>query len=210
MKRQRKPLQPSKILLVEGDEDARVIPELVEKNTDLQWETGKIPIVWIESVDGKPKLLEPASIETELKASGLTALGILIDADEDVAACWDSIRNRKELRDRYPPFPSVIPKEGFTTQAPDQPKFGVWIMPDNTNRGMLETFLLHLRPTSPLLEYANEVVEKAKQQDAPFSEAHQDKALIHTWLAWQDPPGRQMHNAIQEKMLTEPSPLLTD
>ena len=36
---------------------------------------------------------------------------------------------------------------------------------------------------------------------APFLPNHRDKALIHTWLAWQDEPGRQLHDAVKHAML---------
>jgi hypothetical protein len=52
------------------------------------------------------------------------------------------------------------------------------------------------------------VVSTAKELGATFSERHIDKAQIHSWLAWQEPPGRQLHNAIMEKMLTNQPPLL--
>jgi hypothetical protein len=36
---------------------------------------------------------------------------------------------------------------------------------------------------------------------APFAEAHREKAKIYSWLAWQKPPGLQIHQAIQERIL---------
>jgi hypothetical protein len=197
-----------KVLLVEGDEDKRVIPELVEKSSGIAWEIEDTTIVGIRVLGSKAELLDTAGIEGEFKGSNVRVLGILIDADEDANACWQSIRDT--IQPHYPNLPTDLPSTGLIVTAPDQPKFGLWVMPDNTNRGMLETFLLHLRPTSPLLELSTQVLQMAKEKGAAFKEVHTDKAQIHTWLAWQDPPGRQMHNAIQEKMLTEKSQLLTD
>ncbi|MBK8255248.1 MAG: hypothetical protein IPK82_21625 [Polyangiaceae bacterium] len=56
----------------------------------------------------------------------------------------------------------------------------VTIMPDNISRGMLETFLLFLRPTDnqALLDFSSRVVEEAKNLGAPFAEHHRDKAQI--------------------------------
>ena len=34
-----------------------------------------------------------------------------------------------------------------------------------------------------------------------FIEAHRTKAHIHTWLAWQDPPGQQLGEAIRSSTL---------
>jgi hypothetical protein len=33
-----------------------------------------------------------------------------------------------------------------------------------------------------------------------------DKADIYTWLAWQNPPGRQLHQAIMERILAPSHP----
>jgi hypothetical protein len=32
---------------------------------------------------------------------------------------------------------------------------------------------------------------------APFIKNHRDKARIHTWLAWQNPPDQSLYNAVQ-------------
>ncbi len=47
---------------------------------------------------------------------------------------------------------------------------------------------------------------EAKNQGAPLIENHTDKGNIHTWLAWQNPPGRQLHNAVMEKNLNPKHP----
>jgi hypothetical protein len=44
-------------------------------------------------------------------------------------------------------------------------------------------------------------VTEAKTKGAKFIDEHIDKAYIYSWLAWQKPPGRQLHNAIQEEIL---------
>ncbi len=87
-------------------------------------------------------------------------------------------------------------------------KFGVWLMPDNQMRGMLETFLAYMIPqqSEPLWQYAQEVVTEARNRGAGFIYPHVDKANIHTWLAWQNPPGRQLHNAIMEHILNPQHP----
>ncbi len=84
----------------------------------------------------------------------------------------------------------------------------MWIMPDNRLSGMLETFLAYLVPTASqsLWTYATEAVAEAKTLGAPYRDVHIDKAKIYTWLAWQAPPGRQLHNAIMERILDPQSP----
>lgn len=82
-------------------------------------------------------------------------------------------------------------------------RFGIWIMPDNKMRGMLETFLTYMIPTdsATLWQFAQAVTNEAKGKGAVFTDPHLDKANIYTWLAWQNPPGRQLHQAIMERIL---------
>ncbi|WP_228036432.1 DUF3226 domain-containing protein [Dolichospermum flos-aquae] len=60
--------------------------------------------------------------------------------------------------------------------------------------------------SDPLWQYAQEVVTEAKTKGAKFIDEHIDKAYIYSWLAWQKPPGRQLHNAIQEEILNPQHP----
>lgn len=195
----------SKILLVEGKQDVRVIPELIEAN-GVNWGTKKSPVVYIRDYDGYQNLVDPDVISTELQASGLSALGIMIDADDNPSGRWHSIRG-VSLRS-IPDLPETLPEEGLIHTAPNGIKFGIWIMPDNKMCGMLETFLTYLIPTGNevLWQFAQEAVQEAKGKGATFTDSHLDKANIYTWLAWQHPPGRQLHQAVIECILNPKHP----
>lgn len=191
-----------KRLLVEGKDEQRVIPELVEHNGISWGETRDTAIVDIEEFNGIDNLLKPGVIEVELKASGIQRLGIMVDADADLGKRWDAIRCRCEQA--FPSLPTLFPSSGLIAENAAGLRLGVWIMPDNMSRGMLETFLSYLIPSEqdPVYVAAQESVEKARSIGAPCSPAHLSKANIHTWLAWQDPPGRQLHQAVMEKILS--------
>ena len=196
-----------KVLLVEGDEDKRVIPQLVEAN-GIKWgDRKKDWIVEIKALGSVEKLLDKEEIKIQLKASGLKILGIILDADDAPANRWQSIRN--SLIKRYPDIPEKLPATGLIHASPGEDiKIGIWMMPDNRERGMLETFLQFLLPENDkdLWEFAEQSCRQAANCGAPYKEAHLDKAKIHTWLAWQNPPGRQLHNAIMERILSPASP----
>jgi hypothetical protein len=195
----------SRVLLVEGKQDVRVIPELIEAN-GVNWGTRKSPIVYIRDYDGYQKLVDPDVIATELQASGLSALGIVVDADENPLGRWQSIRSA--CLKSIPDIPDTMPEDGLIHSTSNGIKFGIWIMPDNKMRGMLETFLTYLIPieNQELWQFAQEVAQEAKSNGATFTEPHLDKANIYTWLAWQDPPGRQLHQAIMERILNPKHP----
>jgi hypothetical protein len=189
-----------KVLLVEGKQDVRVIPELIEAN-GVNWGTRKKPVVFIRDYDGYQKLVDPDVISTELQASGLSALGIMIDADDNPTGRWQSIRSAS-LKS-IPDLPEALPEDGLIHTTPTGIQFGIWIMPDNKMRGMLETFLTYMIPTGSeiLWQFAQTVTKDAKGKGAVFTDPHLDKANIYTWLAWQNPPGRQLHQAIMERIL---------
>jgi hypothetical protein len=198
-----------KVLLVEGDEDKRVIPQLVEANGVKWGDRPKERIVEIKALGSVKKLLDKEEIGVQLKASGLKVLGIILDADESPADRWQSIRNC--LIERYPDIPKKMPLSGLI--HPSEIKIGVWMMPDNKERGMLETFLQFLLPEQgkTLWQFSDNCCQQAKviqnkEQGACFKDCHSDKAKIHTWLAWQNPPGRQLHQAVMERILSPDSP----
>ncbi|WP_017304367.1 DUF3226 domain-containing protein [Spirulina subsalsa] len=190
----------SKVLLVEGKQDLLVIPELMEAN-GIKWGTRKSPVVFIRDYEGYQNLIDPDRIATELQASGLSALGIMIDADDDPIGRWQSIRNAS-LKS-IPDMPENLPADGLIHTTPTGIQFGIWMMPDNQMRGMLETFLTYLIPTNSetLWQFAQAATHEAKGKGAVFTDYQSDKANIYTWLAWQNPPGRQLHQAIIERIL---------
>ena len=81
-------------------------------------------------------------------------------------------------------------------------------MPDNRFSGMLENFLVQLIPENArdLFEVAENCVAEAKQRGAPFKDVHRTKAAVHTWLAWQDEPGKQLHQAVDHRVLDPEKP----
>jgi hypothetical protein len=157
---------------------------------------------------GSRTSLERGFIEATLKASGVNAVGILVDANGDPASRWEQLRNR--VAESYPEFPEDLPPTGAIHVVTDKPRIGVWVMPDNVRTGMLETLLLALRIGDPALhDHARDATGQAHALGAPFRDTHREKAELHAWLAWQDPPGRQLHEAVRAKKLP-PAPPVTD
>lgn len=76
-------------------------------------------------------------------------------------------------------------------------------MPNNQVSGMLEDFVACLIPTEDdLLPKAQSVLQEIEQISINrYTLTHRPKALIHTWLAWQEKPGMPMGQAITAKVL---------
>lgn len=205
------------LLLVEGATEKRAIPELVEANGIL-WEikdkeTNKQKFaVYIDDLGrvNRKQKVQSAELSNELNVASRQALGLIVDADESCINRWQSVRNA--CLHFIPDLPQDIPPEGLvhhTEKKNGKPvKFGVWIMPDNKTCGMLETFLTYLvkDESEALWQYSQAVVLEAKNQGANFKPTHIDKANIHTWLAWQDEPGSQLHMAVKKKILDPQHP----
>lgn len=192
------------LLLVEGKNDRRIIPELVER-AGVSWGPRGNEIVRVHEIDGYANLA--VQFRAQLKNAGLLRLGIIIDANSDPAKRWTSVSATLAQVCTLPSTP--VPSGFIGSLTGSVKRLGVWMMPDNNTRGMMETFLLALRPAAnaALLGYVGSAVDTARQtHGAPFSATHRDKALIHTWLAWQDPPGCQMHDAVKQSMLDAASP----
>lgn len=193
----------TKKLLVEGAEELRVIPQLMAAN-GVTWNRGEEPLNII-NCDGVENLLKPKYISAQLKTpNGLTHLGIIIDADEEPDNRWKSLYNA--CLPNIPNLPQNLPAAGLIITLESGIKFGVWMMPDNQSRGMLETFLAYLVPDNNLWQYTQNKVIEAKQQGATYRDYHLDKANIHTYLAWQDPPGKQLHDAVKQRILNQSYP----
>jgi hypothetical protein len=187
-----------RVLLVEGKDELRTLPELLEF-AGIAWPRGAEP-VYIQEYDGVANLLAEGEIEAQFKASGLEALGVLVDADHDPTARWHQVRGR--LAKIVDGLPESLPPTGSISKPPSGPRVGVWLMPDNIRTGMLETLLLELRRTDPpLQEHVSTATNQARTLGAPFLMAHQAKAELHTWLAWQDPPGLQLHMGVRSRLL---------
>jgi hypothetical protein len=189
-----------KKLLVEGAKDCRLIPYLIEA-LGLFWGPKGAEIVGIDACGSFTELIRPGVIDVEIKRSGLTHLGIVVDADVHLLGRWQSVTAK--CRQYFPDIPQSPPANGFVTKNDEGKRMGIWIMPDNQSSGMVETFLqmmLHDEDRQLHL-FAKECARAAKAKGATYRDCHFDKAVIHTWLAWQDEPGAQLHEAVVQRLI---------
>lgn len=179
-------------LIVEGDDDKHVVGHLLRRRG--------IEVLEPKTAGGVQQLLEISKIY--LKAS-YDAVAVVLDADLDVTARWQSMRDRL-IESGYHDIPAALPAAGLIVTAEGKAPAGVWIMPDNTVPGSLEHFVEQLIPEGDeLWPVAQRVVADLPQ--TRFSSTA--KAEIHTWLAWQEEPGTPMGSAINQKYLGVDSPI---
>ncbi len=129
-----------------------------------------------------------------------------MDADADIQARWRQIKGTLE-RAGYTGIPDSPDPTGTIVDHEDLPKIGIWIMPDNTLPGMLEDYLSYLVPDGDgLFDRARRCVSEIPVEERRFIESHLTKALIHTWLAWQDDPGTPFGQAITKRYFESDGP----
>jgi hypothetical protein len=181
-----------KQLLVEGEDEFHVIGAIMTRYD--------IPLTafWTNQRKGVDLLI--ADIPVFLKSKNNDVVGIIVDADTDLTSRWHPLRDML-IKNGYEP-PQAFPTDGLILNG--DKRIGIWIMPDNNVKGMLEDFIAFLipedDPLKPIAEAAISNIEARKINK--YSLAHSSKALIHTWLAWQNPPGRPFGQAITNKSLT--------
>jgi len=206
-----------KKLLVEGKNDQIVISTLCEKHD-----------IWVKNrgheSKKKPKekpfafdcvnrtsveqLLDRVAFESELAESDLETMGIVVDADDNLAGRWQSVTDRlQECGFPRAALPSQPDSNGTVIVAPDLPRVGVWLMPDNQLGGKLEDFVKLLIPEADdLWPYAQNCVAGIAPTERLFTDVDLIKAQIHTWLAWRKEPGIPMGVAITSRCLDANSP----
>ncbi len=181
------------VLLIEGNDDCHVILALCQ--------FFQIPETFgLYQCGGYTELLKRLNALI-LQADGPEIIGIVVDADSpDIISRWRQIKQKPELK-TYP-FPDEPTPNGIiVTGQKGKPRLGIWLMPDNTNPGMLEDFLIELAPQDGIEAARNCVANAQGKKLTSFKETHRSKAVIHTYLAWQDEPGKPLGQAVTAQVL---------
>lgn len=185
--------QGKRVLLVEGNDDCHVILALCKHF--------EIPEVFgLYQCGGYTELLKRLNALI-LQADGPEIIGVVVDADSpDVMVRWRQLKNKPELKGYL--LPEVPIADGLIVPGQKgRPRLGVWLMPDNRNPGMLEDFLIELAPQDGIEAARNCIANAQNKELTSFKKVHLSKAVIHTYLAWQDEPGRPLGQAVTVQVL---------
>lgn len=184
-----------KLLLVEGKDDEHVLKHICSNRGITLFDK-------VESCEGFPRLLARIPVQLIASQKEGDVVGVVVDADTNVSDRWRSIK--KHLTDfGYLDVPNQPDPDGTIFQAPQGttlPRVGIWIMPDNMTSGNLEDFLKFLIPQPhTLFEHVRSCVESIPQK--LYKPKDESKVVIHTWLAWQESPGKPYGTAITARFL---------
>ena len=184
------------LLLVEGVNDCHAVFQLM-------WLVYRSnPVFGIHECGNDDKVLESLAARIVSSRPRQKILGLILDADIEGLRPDQVIQSRlDQLAARvgtYYPMPAVFPEAGLILdplptrpEADRLPRLGVWLMPNNKAYGMFEDLLMGSL-SDQVAAYTTAVVKQSKADGvARFKEAHLSKAIIRTYLAWQDPPDLQ-------------------
>lgn len=175
----------SRVLLVEGQNDKHVVLHLRKRHqlmTDFD----------ILERDGLDPLLE--TVGAELNVPGRQAIGILVDANDDLTARWQSVTDRLSKEDIT--TPSQPDPKGTVIDTIEKPRVGIWLMPDNRSSGELEKFVEQMIPDSdPVWPLSQCYINEIPTENRRFPQTKTLRAKIYAWLAAREDP-RQMGSAI--------------
>ena len=179
---------PPHALIVEGRDDIHVAQHIWNRHS------GSFSLS-VLAKDGVENLLN--SIRNEVRVPGRRAVGIMVDADDDPSARWQSVANRLREVDIQPP----------TSPDPDgtiiegNPRVGIWLMPDNASAGELEDFIADMiPPNDPVWPLSADYIDGIPPAHKKFSANKETRAKVHAWLAARENP-RPMGQAIRARDL---------
>ena len=185
--------ETDKVLLVEGVNDCHVVLALRKAHN--------VPDTFGIYQCGSARDVQKQLNALIIGSNPPQVIGVMLDADTSVEGRWQSIKNK--LQHYSYTLPKKPDADGTVVESSsdEEPKLGFWLMPNNQDSGMLEDFCAELaQPES--LAFARECVEQAQaKQLTRFKEMHRSKAVIHTYLAWQDKPGYPLGIGITSQVL---------
>ena len=194
----------NRVVLVEGESDRQVVSNLLTR--ECRGVNGDD--VKISSRRGKEGVISDAinQLRSSVFASGSHgALGIIVDADDDMAAFWVEIKsNLASYGVQLPDVPNAI---GTVADASSgRFRVGVWIMPDNEHHGELEDFLAEMVPSSDgVWPLSKDYIERIPEGERKFGRK-KTRAEVLSWIATRRRPGR-FDEAIKDGDLNTDAPL---
>ncbi len=142
------------------------------------------------------------SIDTRIDESGLECIGFVVDSDEDISNRWTSLRDVLVTRCGYTNVPETPEVGGTIVRQNDKAVVGFWLMPNNILPGALEEFIRLLIPIGDSKwDYAMSAVDGLPNKPTSPDDNWTSKAKIHSWLAWQEEPGKPIGQAITKRYL---------
>ena len=167
------------------------------------------PTFSIKAKEGFPNLR--SSISSEIKAPERRAVGILVDANDNLQNRWKAVTDQLLAANIDIDLPTSPNSSGTIIEGQDGwPRVGIWLMPDNNASGELENFVTQMIPAGdPVWPRSQRYIDDIPEVERKFSESKTPRAKLHAWLAARKDP-RKMGLAIGVCDLDSNGPLCQD
>jgi hypothetical protein len=202
------------ILLVEGESDRSFLEEICKTlgldanvKVALPRDSGRFH-------NGKEGVFNILPIWlNQLDDGQITRLAVVVDADsEDNDGGYQRVIDRvTKIVEPYGFTLASNPVGGVLFQNDDGlADFGLWVMPNNSDEGMLEDWMKScVHPDEhELFAHAETVVATLPQ--TKFKPIHISKAEVATWMAWQKQPGHGIYRAVEDQLIDMNSALFKE
>jgi hypothetical protein len=206
-----------KILLVEGENDKGFFIEICKKlnlNATVRVAPPKELGGKKNSKEGVIRFLEQELLPN-LPDGNITHIAAVVDADY--------VAHRGGYTNTLDRLSGVLAPFGFSLETGQAEKnglrftsvdgfadFGLWIMPDNQNEGMLEDWIKSCVKESEQVLFQQAVTVVERIPEPKFSESSRSKAEVATWLAWQKKPGHGLYYVMKDGFLQKDDLLEVD
>lgn len=141
----------------------------------------------------------------QIEAGEIERLAVVVDADksEHGSGYEKTINKVSEIAAKHDFTLAVNQVNGLNfNHDGGLADFGLWIMPNNQDEGMLENFIKQCvkADEQPLFNHAVQAIQNIPEPKK-FKQHHDTKAEIATWLAWQKLLGHGLHYAVSDDLL---------
>lgn len=204
-----------KILLVEGDADKSFFQKIC-KNLSLDTYVQVAPPKDLSGTHNSKEgvFQQLGLLFPQLNDGELTHIAVVVDADYLAQHGLGYQKTIDRITSIVEPFGFELDQDaqsGICFKNPDGlADFGLWIMPNNQQEGMLEDWIKTCisETEQTLFQQATDAVQNIPTPKFP---AHlTSKAEVATWLAWQKQPGHGLYAVIKDQLLDYESPLFKE
>ena len=188
-------LTADRLLLVEGKDEMNLLGALI--NTCLQDDGRLIQILAVGGKDNFRPSLSAIKVAAQFSPT-LRSIGIVRDADKNPNGSFASVCGSLRKVGYEPP-------SAHATFSNDTPSIGVFIVPDGSQRGAVETLCRHSVEGEDAAQCADEYIECLKNRNALQSK-NADKTFAHAYLAAKRNPVARVGEGAQQGVWNFQSP----
>jgi hypothetical protein len=198
------------ILIVEGEADRgffELLCNKLELGVTVKVQPPKELGISHNTKEGAFKALKACLELMGVAGGGVEKLAIVVDADaaENGTGFARTLRRVEKIVSEYGfSAPTAATAGGCLFQHSDGLNpFGLWIMPNHADDGMLEHWLSECvsQEQIALFHHAQACVDALPTR--LFKPLRRAKADIATWLAWQEKPGEGLYHCVEAGLLDE-------